>query len=303
MRSQTSRTALAWKLCLNNDLAGTDKLTAAERQSQIVNVRAGLTDLDRVEIISGLDVRHKVFLLPSAHLVETQEKLQSFITRRVGGVPRIGGLGNWTNQGLQGFMLPVGAVNAGDPDSAYAEAVALGIAHNHSFALEGAAVMAASFAEAFAPDATLDSAIQAGVDRAQDGTREALDAVLPVVDASDDEQTFIRRVRQAYLPFAGLPPSRLQAEEPDTHTMAGTNMGVASRIMCIENLPVSMATLVYAKGDALRTLREMASRSDAAAQRLLAEKLRKTPVIPVIVIEDASKTCRSVARYDVFLFT
>jgi HlyD family secretion protein len=58
-------------------------------ESKIVNVRAGLTDLDRVEIISGLDATDKVLLLPSAHLVETQERLQSWITRRVGGVPGI----------------------------------------------------------------------------------------------------------------------------------------------------------------------------------------------------------------------
>ena len=56
---------------------------------KIVNVRAGLTDLDRVEIVSGLDETDQVLLLPSAHLVETQERLQSFITRRVGGVPGI----------------------------------------------------------------------------------------------------------------------------------------------------------------------------------------------------------------------
>lgn len=55
----------------------------------IVNVRAGLTDLDYVEIISGLDTKHKVLILPSAHLVETQEQLQRFINRRVGGVPGI----------------------------------------------------------------------------------------------------------------------------------------------------------------------------------------------------------------------
>jgi HlyD family secretion protein len=58
-------------------------------QTGIVNVRAGLTDLDRVEIISGLGETDKVLLLPSAHLVETQERLQNFITRRVGGVPGI----------------------------------------------------------------------------------------------------------------------------------------------------------------------------------------------------------------------
>ena len=60
-----------------------------EGESQIVNVRTGLTDLDRVEIISGLGAADKVLLLPSAHLVETQEQLQRWITRRVGGVPGI----------------------------------------------------------------------------------------------------------------------------------------------------------------------------------------------------------------------
>ena len=60
-----------------------------EGESRIVNVRAGLTDLDRVEIISGLGESDKVLLLPSAHLVETQERLQRFITRRIGGVPGI----------------------------------------------------------------------------------------------------------------------------------------------------------------------------------------------------------------------
>jgi len=57
--------------------------------TRIATVRAGLTDLDRVEIISGLGETDEVLLLPSAHLVETQERLQSFITRRVGGVPGI----------------------------------------------------------------------------------------------------------------------------------------------------------------------------------------------------------------------
>ena len=53
------------------------------------NVETGITDLDRVEIISGLDESESVLLLPSTHLVETQEELQRFINRRVGGVPGI----------------------------------------------------------------------------------------------------------------------------------------------------------------------------------------------------------------------
>lgn len=55
--------------------------------TRIAAVRAGLTDLNRVEIISGLEEDDRVLILPSAHLVETQEELQSFINRRIGGVP------------------------------------------------------------------------------------------------------------------------------------------------------------------------------------------------------------------------
>jgi HlyD family secretion protein len=62
----------------------------ADGSTRIANVRAGLTDLDRVEIISGLDGSERVLILPSAHLVETQEQLQQWITRRVGSVPGIG---------------------------------------------------------------------------------------------------------------------------------------------------------------------------------------------------------------------
>lgn len=59
-------------------------------RTRVANVRAGLTDLDRVEIVAGLDEHERVLILPSAHLVETQEQLQSWITRRVGTVPGLG---------------------------------------------------------------------------------------------------------------------------------------------------------------------------------------------------------------------
>jgi HlyD family secretion protein len=58
--------------------------------TRIANVKAGLTDFDRVEIISGLEENDRVFILPSTHLVETQEQLQKWISRRVGSMPGIG---------------------------------------------------------------------------------------------------------------------------------------------------------------------------------------------------------------------
>lgn len=58
-------------------------------QQEIRKVRTGVTDLDRVEVVSGLDYKDRVLILPSSHLLETQQDLQNFINRRVGGVPGI----------------------------------------------------------------------------------------------------------------------------------------------------------------------------------------------------------------------
>jgi HlyD family secretion protein len=60
----------------------------SEKQ-EIRKVTTGVTDLNRVEIISGLDESERVLILPSSHLMETQQDLQNFIKRRVGGVPGI----------------------------------------------------------------------------------------------------------------------------------------------------------------------------------------------------------------------
>jgi len=58
-------------------------------EKEVRQVRAGVTDLDRVEIVSGLEETDRVLILPSSHLVETQQDLQNFINRRVGRIPGI----------------------------------------------------------------------------------------------------------------------------------------------------------------------------------------------------------------------
>ena len=49
-----------------------------------VAVRAGLTDLEYSEIVSGLNADDRVLLLPSTSLYEQQERLQQFISERFG---------------------------------------------------------------------------------------------------------------------------------------------------------------------------------------------------------------------------
>ena len=60
----------------------------SEKQ-EIRKVTTGVTDLSRVEVVSGLEESERVLILPSSHLMETQQDLQNFINRRVGGVPGI----------------------------------------------------------------------------------------------------------------------------------------------------------------------------------------------------------------------
>lgn len=57
-------------------------------QVPVRRVRTGITDLDYVEIIEGVEESESVKILPSSHLVETQQDLQKIINRRV-GVPGI----------------------------------------------------------------------------------------------------------------------------------------------------------------------------------------------------------------------
>lgn len=58
-------------------------------EQEIRKVRTGITDLSNVEIVSGLEQSDRVLILPSSHLLQTQQDLQNFINRRVGGVPGI----------------------------------------------------------------------------------------------------------------------------------------------------------------------------------------------------------------------
>jgi HlyD family secretion protein len=65
-------------------------------------VKTGLTDLEYSEVISGLAPGDRVLLLPSASLYEQQERLQQFITERVGSATPF--QQNQGQQGPQRFM-------------------------------------------------------------------------------------------------------------------------------------------------------------------------------------------------------
>jgi ADP-ribosylglycohydrolase len=172
--------------------------------------------------------------------------------------PRYAGMGNWINEGFQGIVLPVGAVNAGDPWGAYREVTQFGMAHTESFGVEGAGVNAAAYAVAFSRDATIDAILAAARLVAKDGTRLAIDDVLAATDPADSLDQFIEKTRLAVLPYLQLAPAVFRNgrnPETDKKLREATNIGRPSRIAVVENVPIALAALKYGQGDYVRTMK------------------------------------------------
>ncbi|MCU0443742.1 MAG: ADP-ribosylglycohydrolase family protein [Microscillaceae bacterium] len=175
--------------------------------------------------------------------------------------PRTAGVGNYLNEGFQGIVLAVGAVNAGDPLRAYQEVTAFGQAHTESYALEGAGVNAAAYAVAFQKNSSIKEIIQTVLELAQDGTKMAIEDVLAVTNPQDSFDDFVRKTRQAVLPYWQLSPAMLKQNQSQTEEETSkklrkdTNISRPSRIACIENVPIALASLVYGEGDYLKTLK------------------------------------------------
>ncbi|MBT1190243.1 ADP-ribosylglycohydrolase family protein [Streptomyces sp. CJ_13] len=153
--------------------------------------------------------------------------------------PREAGTGNIVNCGAAMYMAPVGIVNAGNPDGAYAEALDIAGAHQSSYGREAAGVFAAAVAAACAPGATAGSVVETALALAKDGTREAIAAVREVALGQRDFESALAPLRAAVAPYdsvgADYRKPSLGARRP-------------SRLHSIEELPVALGMLLVADG-------------------------------------------------------
>lgn len=156
--------------------------------------------------------------------------------------PRQGGVGNMVNCGAAMYAAPVGIVNAGDPVSAYREAVDIFSAHQQSYGLEAAAVMAACVAEAFRPEASVNSIMDVALSLSKEGTQRAIEAVIALARQYDDWKTAIGPLRDTMRPFDG-------SAELNTMRGNGTNNWHPSREHSIEEVPIALGFLVVTGGD------------------------------------------------------
>lgn len=156
--------------------------------------------------------------------------------------PRLGGVGNMVNCGAAMYAAPVGIVNAADPDAAYREAIEIFAAHQWSYGLEAAGVMAACVAEAFSPGATVDSIVATAQRLAKEGTHRAIAAVVDRAQDFSDWREALQPLREAVRPFDGA--------ADDFHDRGnGTDDWRPSRLRSIEELPIALGLLIVARGD------------------------------------------------------
>ena len=166
-----------------------------------------------------------------------------FLRLRLANVdPRIGGLGNMVNCGAAMYAAPVGIVNACDPQAAYREAIEIFSAHQQSYGLEAAGVMAACVAEAFKPEASVDSIVDTALALAKEGTRSAIEAVVECARQQDDWKTAIGPLRDAIRPHDGCP------EDRSDRSQVSDNWN-PSRTHSIEEVPIALGFLVVTGGD------------------------------------------------------
>ena len=157
--------------------------------------------------------------------------------------PRNAGLGNMVNCGAAMYAAPVGIINACDPQRAYAEAIDIFSAHQHSFGLEAAAVMAAAVASAFAPDATVDSIVAAALGVAKEGTRACIEALVERAASLSDWREAIAPLRDVMREY-DTSPDDAKSQRGD-----GSNHWTASSEHAIEEVPIALAFLVVTGGD------------------------------------------------------
>jgi ADP-ribosylglycohydrolase len=154
--------------------------------------------------------------------------------------PREAGVGNIVNCGATMYVAPIGIANAGSPDTAYAEAIDVAGAHQSSYGREAAGVFAATVAEAMRPGASVDSVIETALRLANDGTRNAIEAVSSAAAGLSDWRSSLAELRSAVEPFDTVGPE---------YRKPAMDARMPNRTKSIEELPVALGMLVVAAGD------------------------------------------------------
>lgn len=164
--------------------------------------------------------------------------------------PREGGIGNMVNCGAAMYIAPIGAVNAGNPEAAYEEAIRFAMGHQNSYGLEAAGVLAACVAEALRPETTIDAILNTSQALSKDGTHLAIQSLLELAETlrpiREDKEKVVRELQTAIAQYSRMGDDVNRGAEklgrPTEHY-------VPSRVFSIEELPIALFYIKLHEGD------------------------------------------------------
>ena len=155
--------------------------------------------------------------------------------------PRECGAGNMASSSSAMCIAPMGIINAGSPREAMLEAWQVASIIHHNFCRDAAAVLAAAIAEAFRPEATVDSVLSECVRYLPDESGsiflESFEKVMELAERSGDYEDFRRVMQDEYFdPSWDICDSRdtvpstlalfkLSNGDPKTAILYGANYG------------------------------------------------------------------------------
>ena len=212
--------------------------------------------------------------------------------------PREGGIGNMINCGAAMYIAPIGAVNAGNPQAAYNEAISFAQGHQSSYGLEAAGVFAACVAEALRPGTSLMNIIQVAKKYAKDGTGMAIEALCDLAetlkDKREDKEHIVREIQKVISEYS---PMGDDVNRSANKLGIPSNHYAPSRLLSIEELPIALFYIVLNDGafdesmfDGINSGRDTDSIGVMIGAILGA--MKGSQVVPIEVIKDLERVNR-----------
>lgn len=170
--------------------------------------------------------------------------------------PREGGYGNMVNCGAAMYISPVGIVNAGNPRTAYEEAIAFASGHQRSYGLEAAGVLSACIAKAMQKDVTIDDVVNTALLYAKDGTYHAIKSITDIAYKMKDKEDIdygdvVREFHQALKPYS---PMGDDVHRHIDKVGIPSDHYTPSRLYSIEELPIALGMLILNEGNPQKTV-------------------------------------------------
>ncbi|MBD7984524.1 ADP-ribosylglycohydrolase family protein [Sporosarcina sp. Sa2YVA2] len=169
--------------------------------------------------------------------------------------PREGGYGNMINCGAAMYIAPIGIVNAGNPKGAYDEAISFAMAHQASYGLEAAGVLAACVSKAFEENITIADIVETAIHYAKDGTKIAIQEITDLAQKFKDENATLDDVVDGFHEcLEKFSPMKNDVHRKIEKLGIPTNHYTPSRVWSIEELPIALGFIVYNDGEYYKSI-------------------------------------------------